>query len=106
MPKKNRPRYHLGGPTAPVICSSYYKQAPPTVNTAPPTVNAAPPTVNTAPPTVNSAPPTVNTAPPTVNTAPPTVNTAPPTVNTAPFSQKANNIHNIVLKKLSSINLK
>ena len=55
-PQKNRPRYHLGGPTAPFMCSSYCKQVPPTVNTAPPTVNSAPPTVNTAPPTVNSAP--------------------------------------------------
>ena len=72
--QKNRPRYHLGGPpTAPFMCSFYFKQAPPTVNTAPPTLNSAPPTVNTAPPTVNSAPPTVNTAPPTVNSAPPTI---------------------------------
>ena len=30
-PKKNRPRYHLGGPTAPFMCSSYCKQAPPTL---------------------------------------------------------------------------
>ena len=52
-PKKKRPRYHLGGPTVPFMCSSNCKQAPPTVNTAPPTVNSAPPTVNTAPPTVN-----------------------------------------------------
>ena len=66
-PKKNRPQYHLGGPTAPFICSSYCKQAPPTVNTALPTINTAPPTVNWAPPTVNTAPPTVNWAPPTVN---------------------------------------
>ena len=66
-PKNNCPRYHLGGPTAQFMCSSYCKQAPPTVNTAPLTVNSAPPTVNTAPRTVNSAPPTVNTAPPTVN---------------------------------------
>ena len=47
-PKKNRPRYHLVGPTAPFMCSSYCKQAPPTLNTAPPTVNWAPLTVNTA----------------------------------------------------------
>ena len=42
--KKNRPKYHLGGPR---LC------VPPTVNTAPPIVNTAPPTVNWAPPTVN-----------------------------------------------------
>ena len=52
-PKKNRPRYDLGGPTAPFMCSSYCKQAPPTVNTPPPTVNTPPPTVNIPPPTVN-----------------------------------------------------
>ena len=52
-PKKNRPRNHLGGPTAPFMCSSYCKQAPPTVNTPPPTVNIPPPTVNIPPPTVN-----------------------------------------------------
>ena len=40
------PRYHLGGPTAPFMCSSYCKHALPTVNTAPPTVNTAAPTVN------------------------------------------------------------
>ena len=45
-PKKNCPRYHLGGPTAPFMCSSYCKQAPPTVNTPPPTINIPPPTVN------------------------------------------------------------
>ena len=73
-PQRNRPRYHLGGPTAPLMCSSYCNQAPPTVNTAPPTVNSAPLNVNTAPPTVISAPPTVNTASPTVNWAPPSVN--------------------------------
>ena len=72
--KINRPRYHLGGPTAPFMCSSYCKQAPPTVNTPPPTVNTPPPTVNTAPPTVNTPPPTVNRASPTVNSAPPSVN--------------------------------
>ena len=49
-PQKNRPQYHLGGPTAPFMYSSYCKQAPPTVNMAPPTVNTAPPTVNMAPP--------------------------------------------------------
>ena len=34
-PKKNRPRprYHLGGPRAPFMCSSYCKHTPPTVNT-------------------------------------------------------------------------
>ena len=55
-PPKNRPQYHLGGPTALFMCSSYCKHAPPTVNTAPPPVNAAPPTVNLAPPTVCYAP--------------------------------------------------
>ena len=52
-PQKNRPQYHLGGPTALFRCSSYCKPAPPTVTSAPPTVNLAPPTVNSAPPTVN-----------------------------------------------------
>ena len=66
-PPKNRPRYHLGGPTALHMCSSYCKQAPPTVNTAPPIVNSAPPTVILAPPTVKTAPPTVNWAPPSVS---------------------------------------
>ena len=66
-PKKKCPQYDLGGPTALFRCSSYFKYAPPTVNSAPPTVNAAPPTVNTAPPTLNSAHPTVNSARPTVN---------------------------------------
>ena len=47
-PPKNRPQYHLRGPTAPFMYSSYCKQAPPTVNMAPPTVNMAPPTVNWA----------------------------------------------------------
>ena len=66
-PQKNRPKYHLGGPTALFMCSSYCKHAPPTVNMASPTINSVPPTVNTAPSTVNSAPSTLNTAPPTVN---------------------------------------
>ena len=83
-PNKNRPPYHLGGPTAQFMCSSYCKQAPPTVNMVPPSENSDPPTVNTAPPTVNWAFPTGNTAPPTVNWAPPTVNMAPPSVNWAP----------------------